>query len=561
MGSRRQRIVPIIVIIVVVMAAIASTFLLSLAVVRHLYTNQHERNVLVIGAGLSGVAAARHLTDNINNFRVSVFEARDRIGGRIHTLWQNNTPIELGAMFIHKHKNNPITGLARRFNLTTVPFDYFRSTYYDEDGAAIPFETWNSTYHLWRETIFDDFMDFRDERYNADLDQPMSLTLDDMEFYEELSPLEQRVFDLFCFQYIVQDVQANVQDISSNEYDESLEFLGGHNSDLILPGGYEGIVRGLAEGLDIHLNRYVNSITTRSRWSGVEVSWRGAAKTDTRQPFSHVIVTVPIGVLKRHTRANDKSVLLHFDPPLPVELRTSIADLGLSDTIKVALCWKSDTDVFWPHHGTRTTHFHKFAHKTKRTSNSTSRYGRGEHFEFVNLHDIYNNRCLLMETETQFAHNLNALFQANRTDALTKRIMEDLCQMFPTNCTPPNAGVYVSDWSSSDTTLGGFAHWRVDTGSEENDVFVERSYHFGRLHFAGEHTNSDYYGNTHGSYLSGVEAAGRVAAAVWRLEMTMAAAVSVGVAVTVLAALKVFMYMFSRFVHCGDATTSRAKRD
>ena len=40
-------------------------------------------SVIVIGAGISGVAAARSLYDA--SFKVTVLESRDRVGGRIHT--------------------------------------------------------------------------------------------------------------------------------------------------------------------------------------------------------------------------------------------------------------------------------------------------------------------------------------------------------------------------------------------------------------------------------------------------------------------------------------------
>lgn len=58
-------------------------------------------DVIVIGAGVSGLAAARALRER--GVRVEVLEARDRIGGRIFTHRDPRAPapIELGAEFIH----------------------------------------------------------------------------------------------------------------------------------------------------------------------------------------------------------------------------------------------------------------------------------------------------------------------------------------------------------------------------------------------------------------------------------------------------------------------------
>jgi monoamine oxidase len=57
--------------------------------------------VIVIGAGIAGLAAARMLAEAGN--RVTLIEARDRVGGRIHTLpaIDGGLPVELGAEFIH----------------------------------------------------------------------------------------------------------------------------------------------------------------------------------------------------------------------------------------------------------------------------------------------------------------------------------------------------------------------------------------------------------------------------------------------------------------------------
>jgi monoamine oxidase len=58
-------------------------------------------DVVVLGAGIAGLAAAERL--GAAGLRVVVLEARDRIGGRIHTVDDPGLklPIELGAEFVH----------------------------------------------------------------------------------------------------------------------------------------------------------------------------------------------------------------------------------------------------------------------------------------------------------------------------------------------------------------------------------------------------------------------------------------------------------------------------
>ena len=62
------------------------------------------QSVLIIGAGVAGLAAAqRLLRAGGPNVRVTIIEARDRLGGRIHTLRDRRLPVavELGAEFVH----------------------------------------------------------------------------------------------------------------------------------------------------------------------------------------------------------------------------------------------------------------------------------------------------------------------------------------------------------------------------------------------------------------------------------------------------------------------------
>ena len=56
-------------------------------------------HVVVVGAGIAGLSAARRLTDA--GVAVTVLEARTRIGGRIWTDISLGVPIDLGAAWLH----------------------------------------------------------------------------------------------------------------------------------------------------------------------------------------------------------------------------------------------------------------------------------------------------------------------------------------------------------------------------------------------------------------------------------------------------------------------------
>src|SRR3954464_9604292 len=58
-----------------------------------------EHRVLVLGGGIAGLAAAAEISKKLP---VTLIEATNRLGGRIHTIAGNqNVPIELGAEFVH----------------------------------------------------------------------------------------------------------------------------------------------------------------------------------------------------------------------------------------------------------------------------------------------------------------------------------------------------------------------------------------------------------------------------------------------------------------------------
>jgi monoamine oxidase len=70
-------------------------------------TDSFDVDVVVVGAGLSGLAAARSLQRH--GLRVKVFEALDRVGGRVHSATVADAHVDLGGTFVgpdHDHINS-----------------------------------------------------------------------------------------------------------------------------------------------------------------------------------------------------------------------------------------------------------------------------------------------------------------------------------------------------------------------------------------------------------------------------------------------------------------------
>ena len=69
--------------------------------------NANDPDVLIIGAGCAGIAAARTLLATGQS--CVVLEAGARVGGRAHTVMALGAPLDLGATWLHQANDNPLT--------------------------------------------------------------------------------------------------------------------------------------------------------------------------------------------------------------------------------------------------------------------------------------------------------------------------------------------------------------------------------------------------------------------------------------------------------------------
>ena len=67
--------------------------------------------VVVVGAGIAGLTVANALAHG--GVECVVLEARDRIGGRLHTVDLAGSPVDLGGSWIHTPAGNPMRAFRR----------------------------------------------------------------------------------------------------------------------------------------------------------------------------------------------------------------------------------------------------------------------------------------------------------------------------------------------------------------------------------------------------------------------------------------------------------------
>jgi monoamine oxidase len=255
------------------------------------------KSVLVVGAGMAGLSAARSLADA--GWPVRVIEARDRIGGRVYTNRDWGVPVEMGASWIHGTTDNPLVELAQRAQAQLVPTDYYGWAKLAVDPQLQPLDYNPKT---WRKFV---------ERARGQVDGgSLATAVNDAATSEELSDTDRAQLAFYITTEIENEYAANADQLSATTFDKG-DYASGEQD--TVTSGYDALPRLLANGLEIVLNTPVTAIARRDNTVVVQAgsrSFEGPA----------AIVTVPLGVLK--------SGAVTFDPPLPDGHARAVNALG-----------------------------------------------------------------------------------------------------------------------------------------------------------------------------------------------------------------------------------------
>jgi hypothetical protein len=120
---------------------------------------RRRERIIVVGAGLAGLAAARALQDCCD---VVVLEARDRLGGRVWTDHSLGVPVEFGAVWIHRATHNVLTELADAHGCRHIASENKRLALYGVGGERLPEQLVARTYTALTRHIMPVFLRRRD---------------------------------------------------------------------------------------------------------------------------------------------------------------------------------------------------------------------------------------------------------------------------------------------------------------------------------------------------------------------------------------------------------------
>ncbi len=412
--------------------------------------------IVVVGAGIAGLGAARRLVDA--GASVVVLEARDRIGGRIWTDRSLGSASDLGASWIHGIRGNPVAALAT--DLVTVPVDYESMARYDADGRPLT-DAQDAAVDRGFDAVLEAVERDRDTR---DGDTPLASSTGPARDAIARDATSRRLLDAEINTAIEHEYAASVESLSLLHYDDGEDESGG---DVIFPGGYDAILPTLAAGLDLRLSHPVTRIEHGPGGCTV-VTAAGTFACD------RVLVTLPLGVLK--------AGVVQFAPALPDRKATAIDRLGFDVLDKLYLRFDR---VFWDDD-----------QLIGRADAITGRWA-----EFLNLHALTAAPVLVGFNAATYARALQARSDAEVVDDA----LAALRSVFGAAVRAPT-GMARTRWGADEFARGSYSHLAVGSTLADRDALAAPVGE--RLFFAGEATSRNHAATTHGALTSGRAAAG-----------------------------------------------------
>lgn len=411
---------------------------------------------------MAGMAAAYHLTRA--GKAVRIFEARESIGGRTRTVVEEGTkyPVELGAEFIHGTPE-PTLELMNRVGVHTepVPDHHVR---YARGGFHEMRETWSRYARL-----FEGADEGRD-RSAEEFRKQRGYDRDEAEFYRlMIEGFEAAPLDDVSVKCLADDARGAAEDPAQ-----------------FRPvGGYGALLRGLERMLDPDLARFtVNAVVREVHWqAGGRCALRVQQGDNVQTVETHrCIVTVPVSVL----RASGLRSSISFFPDIEA-LPSPLSSIGMGQVVKVVLRFRParwtevlpDSDFIHFVDGAFPTLWHEYRDEFHQLT-AWAGGPKASRLEAFQLRDLIDH----------VAEELAAL-----------------CDVSPTDIRDSMLSGHYHDFGHDPFSLGAYPY--VRPGGSNAAARLARPI-ADTLFFAGDATDTEYFGTVAGALASGARAAAQV---------------------------------------------------
>ncbi len=271
--------------------------------------------VLIIGAGVAGLTAARDLT--AAGVRVLVVEARDRLGGRVLTHHTPDGPVELGAEFVHGAVEETLS-VARAAALPLRETDRGAPRAAGEDAS--------------RDEPADFFSAMDVVLAHASADGPDESFRHLVDRVDVAPELKAQCLGLVEGYHAADPDRISVLSLLKNT---AADERPGANRQFRFANGYDGLVAAIFERIDHRLCEVrLDTVVSAVSWGRQRVVVRTSTGEELTAP--RLIVTVPLGVLK--------AGVIAFSPRV-ADKEEVIGRLEMGDAERVSLCLASDAWV------------------------------------------------------------------------------------------------------------------------------------------------------------------------------------------------------------------------
>ena len=426
-----------------------------------------EADVLIIGAGAAGLAAARELS--AAGLKVIVLEARNRIGGRINT-HADQFPIELGAEFVHGRPPETLSIVERaQLVVQRVP----NSHWFLEDGVLIKSgEFWSKV-----EAVMEEMSGYQGS------DQSFAQFMGEYKRKTHIEDVE-TIATLFVEGFHAAHAD-NISVHGLNKTNKAADEIEDDKQQRI-QNGYHGLAQALhdeavAAGATFHVNAEVKEV----RWKRNEVTaiTPGSGQYKARR----LLTTLPLSLLQ--------SGQVRFIPALNAK-EEAARKLSMGHVVKVLLRFR---DPFWKEltiPGEDNTNAGlkdlTFIHAPAESLPTWWTQFPADTPLLVGWAGGSRAESLTLKSDDALLdHSLQTLTRVFQT---SRNFLEGLLEEF-----------YVHNWQSDPFAAGSYSY--IPVGGNEAQAELARPIE-STLYFAGEATNTEgHQGTVHGAIASGLRAA------------------------------------------------------